>query len=741
MGKIELLSPAGSFEGLEAALGAGADAVYVGGSAFGARAYAKNFTQEELLRAIDLVHLHGKRLHLTVNTLFKNQELLEELYPYLLPFYREGLDAVLVQDFGALSYIRREFPDLPVHASTQMTVTGPWGMRFLESCGVRRIVAARELSLDEIRRMHEMSDLEIEVFVHGALCYSYSGQCLMSSVLGGRSGNRGRCAQPCRLPYKESGTGQKHKASSRRRNKEAPEEDFCPLSLKDMNTLELLPQIIDAGAVSLKIEGRMKQPEYTAGVTAMYRRYLDLLEEKGPEGYRVEPEDLAYVRGLFSRGGSCTGYYEMHNGPSMLAFTNDAKRQEVETAVTKPVRKVCGRLRMTAGKPLEMTVHTADGVTALYRGKDVQTAQKQPLDLERVRRQMEKLGGTAFAWQNLDIEMEGQVFVPMGELNEARRGALEALERQITDAYHREAEDHPVTKAPAGPEEHLPKEKETLEKKSGLRLTVSCEDGRTAGRLLEEPDLGGIYLPPHLMEEFLSKALSRGIGAYLMLPHVTREPLPEELIAKIRTWLSDGMEGILVRNLESLGQLESEGLIGRCITDSSLYTWNYEAEAFLRKRGLMGNTAPYELNRKELKARDNSGSEMPVYGYIPLMLSAQCVQKNLHGCTHSFARTSLADRYGKEFTAACVCEPWKGQNTAWQKDCYTIIYNSLPYALPTEAEEIKAMGFRSCRLSFTLESPEEAVRIFRQFAAAYLHGAEAVMLPSMTRGHYRRGAM
>ena len=207
--QIELLAPAGSYEGFEAAIGAGADAVYVGGPVFGARAYAKNFQEEELLQAIDTAHIHGKKLYLTVNTLLKNKELNGQLYEYLLPFYQEGLDAVLVQDMGALRFIQRNFPDLPIHASTQMTVTGPAGMKFLEEQGVVRVVAARELGLPELKEMHKASPIEIEAFVHGALCYCYSGQCLMSSMLGGRSGNRGRCAQTCRLPYETSIDGRK----------------------------------------------------------------------------------------------------------------------------------------------------------------------------------------------------------------------------------------------------------------------------------------------------------------------------------------------------------------------------------------------------------------------------------------------------------------------------------------------------------------------------------------------------
>ena len=326
--------------------GAGADAVYAGGPAFGARAYAKNFTEEELLRAIRTAHIHGKKLYLTVNTLLKNREITEKLYESLLPFYLEGLDAVLVQDLGVLRFIRRAFPDLPVHASTQMAVTGPKGMRFLEEQGVTRVVAARELSLEEIDRMHRESPLEIETFIHGALCYSVSGQCLMSSILGGRSGNRGRCAQPCRLPYQIL-DDKRHPAGGK---------DLCPLSLKDICTLDILPEIIRAGVVSLKIEGRMKQPEYTAHVTGIYRKYLDIYE-KDPEKYRVSEEDRKALLDIFSRGGSCQGYYKQHNGPDMMAFTNEKKTGSVSVELRKSKEKINGNLILFPESPaiLELT--------------------------------------------------------------------------------------------------------------------------------------------------------------------------------------------------------------------------------------------------------------------------------------------------------------------------------------------------------------------------------------------------
>ena len=306
----ELLSPAGSYESFEAAIGAGADAVYVGGPAFGARAYAQNFTQEELITAIETAHIHNRKLYLTVNTLLKNRELDDQLFEYLLPYYEAGLDAVIVQDLGVFSFIRRNFPDLDIHASTQMTVTGPEGMRFLEEKGATRVVPARELSLEEISAMHKASPLEIETFIHGALCYSYSGQCLMSSIFGGRSGNRGRCAQPCRLPYSVTMDHRKYKG----------DKDFCALSLKDICTLDILPDILEAGVYSLKIEGRMKSPRYTAGVVSIYRKYVDRYLKSGRKGYHVDPRDKKILLDLFDRGGFTDGYYVQHNGRDMVAL-------------------------------------------------------------------------------------------------------------------------------------------------------------------------------------------------------------------------------------------------------------------------------------------------------------------------------------------------------------------------------------------------------------------------------------
>ena len=315
--RVEILAPAGSMECLKAAIAAGADAVYTGGALFGARAYAHNLTEEELLEAIDYVHLHGRRLYLTVNTLIKDREMEKQMYDYLLPYYRQGLDAVIVQDIGLFRFIRKHFPDLPIHASTQMTLTGVDGAKFLEKEGAQRIVTSRELSMAEVKKIADETELEIESFVHGALCYCYSGQCLFSSFIGGRSGNRGQCAQPCRLLY---------------RTPEAKRPQYL-LSLKDICTLELIPEMIESGIYSFKIEGRMKKPEYAAAVAFQYRKYADLYlkyyeecpAEEDPAAYamkkyRVREEDRQMLLDLYNRGGFHTGYYHTQNGREMISL-------------------------------------------------------------------------------------------------------------------------------------------------------------------------------------------------------------------------------------------------------------------------------------------------------------------------------------------------------------------------------------------------------------------------------------
>lgn len=312
----EILAPAGSIESLKGAVAAGADAVYIGGSKFGARAYAENPEKDSLLAAIDYVHEKDRRIYLTVNTLVKERELTGELYAFIENYYKAGIDAVIVQDVGVLHFLAEHFPELPVHASTQMTLVSAEGIHWFENYPVTRLVPARELSLQEIKTIRSKTDLEIECFVHGALCYCYSGQCLFSSMIGGRSGNRGRCAQPCRMPYTVLEDGKKLK------------EGCHILSPKDMCTLDMIPKLVDAGIDSYKIEGRMKRPEYTAGVTAAYRRMTDLYFSYGEaEFYRymerhpdILKEEMIRVGDLYNRGGFTKGYYVQYHGASMMTM-------------------------------------------------------------------------------------------------------------------------------------------------------------------------------------------------------------------------------------------------------------------------------------------------------------------------------------------------------------------------------------------------------------------------------------
>ena len=657
----ELLSPAGSYESFEAAIGAGADAVYVGGPAFGARAYAQNFTQEELITAIETAHIHNRKLYLTVNTLLKNRELDDQLFEYLLPYYEAGLDAVIVQDLGVFSFIRRNFPDLDIHASTQMTVTGPEGMRFLEEKGATRVVPARELSLEEISAMHKASPLEIETFIHGALCYSYSGQCLMSSIFGGRSGNRGRCAQPCRLPYSVTMDHRKYKG----------DKDFCALSLKDICTLDILPDILGAGVMSLKIEGRMKQPAYTAGVTAVYRKYLDMYLS-GKE-YHVQEKDRKYLLELFSRGGSCKGYYDMYRGPEMMAFANEKKSGNIQPEIRKIKEKI-----------------------------------------------------------HLNIEINGRIFVPVKVLNEVRRDALSQLREALIGCQKRAQ----VTKQPTKSKDQAACHRRVTD---SLPVYVSCERSDTAEVLLNEPGITGFYFPFDTMEKYFSPELAASSELYLSTPHIHRGEIPEKWLQSAQKWLEQGMKGFLVRNLESYAVLKKMGYGGKCILDASMYTWNDQSVDFWREEGVLRNTVPLELNEGELKHRDNTSSELLLYGYIPLMLSAQCVRKNLFGCTGKYETAYLKDRYNSEFPVKCSCDPWGKNISEKAKYCYNIIYNSIPYGLPGEKDQVKKLNLHSLRLAFTIEEPEKAKAILKEFRTVYQENGK----PSgrrYTKGHFKRGA-
>lgn len=741
--KSELLAPAGSYQGLQAVIRAGADAVYIGGRLFGARAYADNPDQEEMKEAIDFTHIHGKKIYLTVNTLLKNRELYGQLYDFLAPFYEQGADGVIVQDFGVLSFLKKEFPDLPVHASTQMTVTGPKGAALLRDAGVSRIVPARELSLREIRTIYEKTGMELECFVHGALCYCYSGMCLFSSMLGGRSGNRGRCAQPCRLPYQAFEEGKLLNDENSR----------YLLSPKDMCTIDILPELLKAGVYSLKIEGRMKRPEYAAGVTSVYRKYLDLYE-KAPEHYQVSEEDRRILLDLYQRDGFNQGYYHSHNGRNMMAVVNykeqgrkkkasENRNEELFSGLkkkyldTKTQEKIYGNLILYTGSPAILDLDFQD-VHVQVQGSTVEEAQKQPLTAQRVSRQMEKTGKTPFVFQHLEVLTDEKGFLPMQSLNALRREGLEKLEEAYLKKFRRKL---PLKTEGNMEEKKTPKGPAARGSDPG-RLYVLAETREQWKAVLESRRVTGVYASLSMiglknLKEEVKKAAEEaslaGMEFYLAMPYVLREGRLDSF-GEIFRELGKDIDGFLVRNLEELGYFKALGLGEKLVCDYSLYHFNDQAKEFLEALGVKRTTLPLELNAGEIREKNTRNSEMILYGYYPMMVSAQCLKKTCGSCDHRSGKVWMKDRYGQRFLTKCFCD-----------FCYNVIYNSIPTGFVREAGEILEMGIPAFRLNFTEESYEETGEMLELFARTYGFGKQTEKkkipeeLPAFTKGHFRRG--
>lgn len=695
---FELLAPAGNINIFKAVIEAGADAVYVGGSMFGARAYANNFDEEELLYAIDYAHLKGVKVYLTVNTLLKNDEI-EKLYDYLLPFYERGLDAVLVQDLGALKLIHDRFPDLAIHTSTQMTVTGIDGVRFLKQFGVQRVVMAREVSLAEMKEIHEKCGMEIEAFVHGALCYSYSGQCLFSSILGGRSGNRGRCAQPCRLPYC---VGNK--------------KDTYILSLKDMCGIKDLQKLKESGVYSLKIEGRMKQAGYASGVVAYYRRYIDSMKE-------VSDKDYKNIAGLGNRCGFTDKYYFEHNGTDMVTFEKPNFVSDASDELPQFSKvKIQGKLTLKEAEPGALTV-SCGGYRFTSYMDPVSHALKAPAERKNVAERISKTGDTPFEFENIDITMDNDIFVPNGALNKLRREAIEGLQNEILMQYKRTAS-----------ESYGSKSKKTSEiKTSGdLKVIASVRDGKQLYRLLEYDYISEIYIDSSkygrrdFVKEFnddvfcVNKAEKK---AYLALPVIFRRSTRDYFETISDQLKKIDFEGFIVRNYEEFFWVKTRFAGKKIVTDHNMYTYNDMAKSMFFDNGADADTMPLELNQKEINRRNNKGSQMIIYGYYPLMVSAQCVHKNSYKCDRTPQITYLKDRYNKIFPVWNNCS-----------ECYNIIYNSCPTVLFNNMQKIKNAGIDALRLDFTFEKPEEIDTVMAAFESNSADG-----IKEYTNGHFKRG--
>ena len=698
---FELLAPAGSLEILKGVIESGADAVYVGGSMFGARAYANNFTEEELLEAIDFAHLRGVKVYLTVNTLIKNSEF-SKLYDYLLPYYKRGLDAVIVQDLGVVKAIHEYFPSMEIHTSTQMTVTGADGVRFLSQFGVTRVVMAREVSLAEMKRIHEETGMELEAFVHGALCYSYSGQCLFSSILGGRSGNRGRCAQPCRLPYTVEG-----------------KKDEYILSLKDMCGIKALDKLHDAGVYSLKIEGRMKQLEYACGVVKYYRSYIDSMKP-------VTDADYDRIKALGNRCGFTDRYYFDHNGSDMVTYVKpNFVSNAAEPSPEKRKLSIEGELVLREGEPGSLTVKRGD-VTYKASIEPISAALKAPLDKKAAIDRINKTGDTDFEFSHIKAQIGENVFVPNGAINKLRRDAISGLCDKLLKKYYRDDARYADMSGLTAIPEHVVKSDAAHDEAINDYTTIcSCMTRAQLDTLIGYECFDEFYLDfdmydrKTLIQQFADDVKSltkRNKKVYLMLPTIFRADSSDYFVSIAKELDKVSFEGFVVKNYEELYLTENLFTGKKVILDHNMYTFNDVSKSAFFEHGVSGDTVPLELNSREIMHRNNIGSQMIVYGYYPLMTTANCVHKNTKGCDKKQKLIYLKDRYNKSFAVCNNC-----------KECYNTIYNSLPTMLTKNISKLKEAGIRSFRYSFTIETPKQIKAVMDDKVAEY------------TNGHYKRG--
>lgn len=719
MRTMELLAPACSYEGLLGAINAGADAVYAGGTLYGARAYAENFDTKELLLGMDYAHLHKKKVYLTLNTLIKEREL-STLYSYVKPMYENGLDGVIFQDLGVMKFLREQFPNLPLHASTQMSITDTSGLTWLKEHGCSRVVLARELSLSEIAAIHRENPLELEVFIHGALCYSYSGQCLFSSILGGRSGNRGRCAQPCRLPYSHI---------------IAHNEEYL-LSLKDLCGIDFLPALYKAGVTSLKIEGRMKRAEYAAGVTEVYRRALDSLYEGN---FHVSDKDRNHLMDLYSRGGNSTGYFNCHNGREMMTFSSPGYRtgeeslfQDLHDKYIKnyPKLPIQGTCRIASGEPSVFTV-SFDDTEVVATGAAAEEAKNKPIETEEVERRLKKTGETEFAFTSLKIDMEQGLFLPVQSINELRREGISALKEALLKDRQRKADTEIILKkSPKKRTKASVNGKEPMDMPGCSVLITSLKQGSVLFNFPEikevSIDAACAFADEKNYRTFVSKLAAAGVSVHLAMPYVFRRKTKQMFDDSFNAVFLPEIQGFLIRNLESFQYLRESGFSTDAYTfrsDSHFYSYNSLAQEIELRDGFSRLTLPVELNHHELSDLLSPPVEWIVYSHLPLMVTAGCIRAYKEVCIKQPEILQLTDRYKKKFPVKNHCA-----------FCYNTIHNGEAMILWDKVLSLKGEKLPNMlRLDFHVEEPHQIRKILQNFMK------KNVPKGKFTRGHFSRG--
>ncbi len=665
----ELLAPAGGMKSLEAAVLSGTDAVYLGGSLFNARASALNFNDDELKEAVDFCHLHRVKVYVTVNILISDREF-NELDKFIRYINKIGVDGVIVQDIGVAMYIKKIAPDIKLHASTQMTVYDINGARFLKSLGFKRVVLARELPAEKIKYISQNAGIETEIFVHGAMCLCYSGQCLMSGIIGGRSGNRGKCAQPCRLEYNVDG-----------------KKGFL-MSLKDMCLIKHLKAIEDCGVTSLKIEGRMKGPEYVGTVVSIYRKYLENNAE-------IIDEDYKRLEKIFYRGGFSDGYFKGKKGRDMFCHTkpdNPYLKQDSTFKIEEAYRKTDIFMYFDAhiGDKIKLTAVDEFGNSVKYTSDIIlERASSSSATAEKIKENLCKLGDTVFNGKGIEIDIDKNVFIPTSEINKARRFVTSSLEEAIINSYTRT--DSGLT--------YDNIEKNVLSNYFELSVSVSDLEQLYA---IRKTDCKRIYVPLEL-NNFKQQEIA-------VLPRITPDNISDIL-------LNIECDTVLVRNI---GQIEIARRCNKKIQlDFTMNVFNSYTCDFYKKQGIDIITLSTELTLKQIKPlTEIVDCECVIYGKLPMMITENCMMKTSVGCKKG---GYIYDRTNEGFLIKCLPE------------CRNEIYNSKPIVMSDKADDLKYSNIKYGRINFVDESPEQCVKIYESYKQGKMINTE------FTRGKFYKG--
>ncbi len=691
---IELLSPAGSPEGVIAAVQNGADAVYMGMGAFNARRGAKNFTDEEFVKAVRYCHVRGCKVYVTLNTLVNDREMRDAVAAAKLAS-DAGADALIVQDLGMSYAIRCALPDIPLHASTQMSLHNLAGVEAAAEMGITRAVLARELSFEQIRFITKNASIETEVFVHGALCFCHSGQCYMSALIGRRSGNRGLCAQPCRLQYSLGGRMDDH-----------------PLSLKDNCLVDQIRRLEEAGVASLKIEGRMKRPEYTGIVTGVYAKAIR--EQRNPD-----KEEMELLEKTFSRQGFTQGYF-IGDKLDMFGVRSEPDKDADKIFATARKQYAEGEMRrvpvhfytvLEKGEHIKAIAFDDDGHKAIATGPVPERAKRQGLTEQYLIEQMFKTGGTPYNCIENKAKAEPGLYLPASEINELRRKLIAQL-----SAEREKAPERRTLRIPAPPV-NVP----------AISDPARIYQVRTAEQLTPElaelkPDY--IYFPAmELAENFdpLRPFIDNGARPVAVMPRVITDDQSREVYAALEKLFDYGVNEALTGNLGHVFIARQAGMKVR--GDFGLNAFNSYTLRVLQDAGFISATASFELRLAQIKAMAKPiDTELIIYGRLPLMVSDQCIIRQSAGRCNCQTPGQLSDRMGSVFPVVK------------EFGCRNVIYNAHKLYLADKRDDLYALGLWGLRMLFTTESPRECVEV----AKGYL-GLTDYKPNVLTRGLYYRG--